>query len=615
MHALALLATLALLLIMGLRQWGDTQAAPIQIASVPKATGAMHAPLDAAVALAPQAQRAEVPGTAEWTGQLHGAVVDADSGVGQERVELFGTSKSGVVELLESGPGGAFAGSKPFPAGRLELELRDAAAKVPLGIFHADLGPEAPPLRLEVRIGPLVRFTVGGTHVPGAGELLARVQECAPDGTVQPWKTLRPLGEDALWIRYPPRPWKSDPAMRLELWVADAASTVLGTATFEPSGGKLAQVHVELGAFGTVLRGMVIESTGRPLSAWIQAFPLEPQTQQVRWPAGVSHADGSFILTGLTPGAWRLRVYGPCGTRLISDHHLVPGDNEARALVLPPRAGCGAVAGDLLVQSPEVPLEALLRLHLGDGSGEVLTLTLSAAWSTRAAFSFQDVPAGSHVLEVQALDGREYLEPRRTVQPGATSILFESETLAAEHCVALRVLDSEGKRIDPVDALLQRAGNWIPWRLLACSGPLHKHAGVDAQLVFRAASVDQWLVLADGYRPWVGRAVAAAAGIDGLQRESLVLERGFGRALLLQEVGGNRPVTAGTWPVPDVAVLADGAPVATSDAQGLALVALAAAPARIELAAPQWVLASPPDLLRGNPTWTLGASRVQLVRR
>jgi hypothetical protein len=246
------------------------------------------------------------------------------------------------------------------------------------------------------------------------------------------------------------------------------------------------------------------------------------------------------------------------------------------------------VRGTLVTEEGgEDPFAVMLLRELASGK----ELAVTADWSLfsgekdgASSFAFAGVPAGDYELTVVPVDGRVYEPAVLRVSSPADGLEFRARA-ALPRFYALRVRDaSTGAPLEDFTTLARIHGQW-------CGADFEGLPG----------GFDRWVVYAEGYRPARGdfshavRVHAPEADEEEweLHEVEVALARGHGLALLCKDIESDRLLAPefdelfGPG-VEGVTVLADGEPVAQSDADGLALLDLPRAPGRLECARPGW---------------------------
>lgn len=325
-------------------------------------------------------------------------------------------------------------------------------------------------------------------------------------------------------------------------------------AMFEPASDEEWPVR---GPWPTFARGRVVDRRGEPLEEVTLALSGRATSGEAL--RMTTRSDGSFRLQGLAPRGYRMvlsRGFERVERRLVLDR----GPNELGDVLVPFEAGHGEITGELRPGGRDSYALLLLRDH---ASGHVETTIAKADEETgHVPFRFQDVPAGDYALTVIGLDGARYEPGELSVAPPQSGLVFE------------RAGPPEPFRppVAGLDALDHTLLAFVHGRWIEPPGTLARD------------DVQRWLVVGETFRPLQG-------GGEETGAEELEPEAGEGRAFLFVESTGDRRAWPGSGPpVAGVLVLADGSPVAESDADGLALAPLTRRSERIEFALAGWAV-------------------------
>lgn len=336
------------------------------------------------------------------------------------------------------------------------------------------------------------------------------------------------------------------------------------------------------------LHGRVVTLGGQPLEgALVKALALEGSRASV---TDTTDGRGEFRLSGLEPERHRVLAQGSFAASAPLELALEEGENEAGTLVLPVEDSPGPIRGRLvaepggddpfgvlLLRDPrsgrELAVPSRFELFAGEDDGQT-------------TFEILGVPPGAYELSVVTVDGRRYEPAVQRVQPPCEDVEFRArEAQGFGYVLAVRDRRT-GAPIEPSIALGRTHGQW--W-------------GFEDDEPGFARGFDRWVVYAPGYRSARGDfagAVPIGADDEGIEqaRVDVELEPGYAAALLFKDAEGTRLVAPefGAYfgdGLAGVQVLADGEPVAESDAEGLALVDLPRAPARLDFGRPGWRVA------------------------
>lgn len=481
----------------------------------------------------------------------------AKTGVGAGLV-LGGLLGAFVVYTLVGGAGRErqrathVAHSASPEAAQTPVALRAAIAPVPDGLVESAptatrestprVGPRAPPRKAPVR----GRLWIKGTTDPldelltlhlRSGDLAVKERVVtAPDGTF--------VSAAAF-----PRGVVLATVLRPSGTVADELETF-----FEPAAGEEWNLAVR---WPTFVSFRVVDRAGDPLAG--VHVTLAGETPADEEAVSETRKPGEVRIEGLSPGRYvlALRRGFAHGERRIL---VARGPNELGELELR-AAGGGEIRGEM-------------RCARGENTGTVLLLDLDGTLLARAStiergrpgvfeFVFADVPPGGYRLVPLAYDGRRYEPESMRVSPPETGLVFEASGTRP----AFEVQWPED--VESGSTFVRFHGRWF------------------FEQGFSRADVERWFVLAEGRRPASGDPPASGPVVPRL-------EPGWGHALLFVEVGADPAFPHGSGiagnPLAGVEVLADGRPVATSDASGLALLSLEAEPEVLAFHKPGWLV-------------------------
>jgi hypothetical protein len=349
-----------------------------------------------------------------------------------------------------------------------------------------------------------------------------------------------------------------------------------------------------------VLRGRVVDESGVPWNEFsIDAVQrAEGVEERLRTLTGI---DGAYQLSAGAPGRMRTTFRYPSETRARHLEFDVPrGVTQAPVLVVQ-RGAVGAIRGLIVSRKSSEPLEGYLRLRALDGSGYERSLSfgrgkvlvigdgierLSSSTENRQEFRFEGLPPSRFELSAFSLRGYTCSPAALEVQVPAEGLVFQVENAVRLRRYAFELTDAEsGAVLDGVDAAIRLDEVWREWDT---KDGLLREIADGAQF--------EWAATAPGYR--------AEGGSERdflLQGDAMVarraLHRGFSLRLELKDLSegadlwretGFRGVRWRRRGVAGAEILADGAPVATSDEHGIAQLELPAEPGRIEVRLPGW---------------------------
>ncbi len=323
-------------------------------------------------------------------------------------------------------------------------------------------------------------------------------------------------------------------------------------------------IPVEAG--GPQLTGFVVDGAGAPVVGAEIAAELE-EPAPVRVPdAGVpvvpsplaagdagpgvhvgaaTGADGRFVIAGLTPGRYRLRVTGP--GLLPSEVRFVPVPSDATRIVVARQV---AIEGTVSDQGrPVAGVTVGLR---GDAIGGAIEIRTDA----RGAFAFAELPEGRFQLFAWqgALAARAVRVGRLGVGPFAPVEL----RLEAAAIVVGRVIDREEGTGVPAAVELRPVGD--------DQAPRHVRTSDDGAFRIEGVPDGAWIVdaFAPGYLSLGGVEIEAGRGVPelalarGATLEGRVLDGGgrpIAGASVRALVGGASPLVGGASPLEWSAVI------------------------------------------------------------
>lgn len=442
-------------------------------------------------------------------------------------------------------------GPRPVSA-ETPVALRAAIAPAPDGLLGSPertrrestprVGPPAPPRRAPLR----GRLWIAGTEQPLDEVLTLELR--AGDLSVKETVVSAPDGSFASTVAFP-RGIVLATVLRPPGIVAGELETF-----FEPAAGEEWRLAVSWPTFVSL---RVVDRDGAPLLG--VRVTLAGEGAGEREFAGATHKLGEVRIDGLIPGYYALALqrgfaHGE-GRVLVARGPNELGDLELRG------AGGGEIRGEM-------------RCPDGEGAGTVLLFDLEGellaragtrhAWPDRFQFVFTEVPPGDYRLVPLSYDGRHYEPESMRVSPPETDLVFEARGTHPVFQVESPDL------LNNAEAFVRMHGRWF--------------GGQE----FAREDVERWLVLATGHKPSTGDPPASGPAVPHL-------EPGWGHALFFVEVGAEPDFLydgssiAGN-PLAGVEVRADGRPVATSDASGLALLDLEAEPEALAFHKPGWLV-------------------------
>jgi len=506
-------------------------------------------------------------------GVVHGRVVEARTGApvpdgfdlgvvvrNQDAAKsLFGAlfHRSGT----RLGPGGAFEVRSSQPerlladvvcwTGGAELERREPHA------YAAERQADGT-WRLALEVGWLARVelvTDEDVALESAG-LIELV-----DGVEREWGGAELLRSSPPLVLYRKAAFEAEPAHRRWLQVATDSpggfARHLARVEIPVANGIQAEpIRVPLPP-PTTAHGRVVDERGEPWAfARVSLLPLGGDAFQFQRGEENTDPEGEFEFPELTAGEHWLAVSAqPFAAELRRSLEIVPGPNELGDLVVPRAAATSFVGGSLLSTGERAP-EAVVVLRDPRTGLELADDTSSRDGEAR--FLFACVPAGRYELDVIPLDEHRYRGLPRAIEVPCASLGIEAEPGDGAR-LALEVRDADsGERLARSEGWALRHGRWVslwserdaPW----------------------ARSDEPLVVLAEDHRPQRLERPPSSAVV--------ALARGWGELVFAVDASpgtSSRAHGFGT-PLPGVRVLAEGREVATTDAAGLGLVALAHAP-------------------------------------
>lgn len=376
-----------------------------------------------------------------------------------------------------------------------------------------------------------------------------------------------------------------------------------GRVEVDPRRGIHPEARVDL-RLEPSARGRVVDLDGEPVEdAAVLLLPLEDS------PSGSDGGDrreetgslGTFVFEALEEREYRSSAtFGFARSEPIR-FRAAPGENDLGDIALPLAADAGTISGALIGPEGEEPFGVLVLESRDTGKRLVTTTELEIHLFRSsdddedgvARFEFERVPAGSYELSVIDVAGWKFEPESIAVSPPLETVEFRAIPRVRERWyVSVRDVGSEGP-IQKYTVLGRTHDQWLP---VVDEGDDWFFGG------------ESWIVVAGGRRPArlersdfhrasSPRRNDSDPGGDGLVdawRAEIGLERGYGLALVFKNGEDDSLQATGnleSWiapPLTGVRVLADGRPVATSDADGLALLSLEREPAALEFVLDGW---------------------------
>ena len=375
------------------------------------------------------------------------------------------------------------------------------------------------------------------------------------------------------WVRFPPSVYPHAAPGVLTLFSSDGrwrgeapVSTRLGVHP-----GTIA---VSLERCATIL-GRAVDPTGAALPATeVELYAFDNNGGLLRVAAQRAGGNGLFEFPLLTAGRYWVR-----GTTA----HARPAERELRLsssedlefdLVLHPRPADAAVRGRVVTDRKLGARQVELVLRAGAAKFE-RKLELSADGD--APFAFEGLVAGEYELTASVEWGDEdyQLSQQRRVSAPSSEVLLQFDGPEAWLAIELRARDRQTG--ESLSAYVDVTPRCDVYDFSADISAFSKRTD------FLFAPLDgadaTWRVECPGYAPAWGP-LSELTFVQRLAVLEVELSPGWGA--LLEVLG------PGQSPLPQVEVLADGKPVATTDALGRTRVALAEKPARLELRRAGW---------------------------
>lgn len=508
---------------------------------------------------------------------IRGRLLDAWTGapIAQARL-LLRAVEADVEERVELRADGGFETRRAFPRGEVRVNVVELFERETIATHWQLFEPSQDPWILRVSVGPLVYLEL----VPPPGiecrAEWASLFEVMGAGT-RPWRRKEVYGEEHPYLLYASPAYEPDPD--LQPWVAVIARSVDGQLELTgraplPASSGILTARVAL-VEQTQVIGRVVDFAGNRIGqalVWLRPLSRTPGQRESWQPTARTLGDGSFEVERLEPGPYHLSARSE---RAFLEPRIVrigPGLNDLGDLRLP-IAPSSTISGELV--DPAGESYALLFLLEETGSRRQWLVYAEAPEPSadgRTPFVIDGVPPGSYELRpLESSQGSRFDPPSVIVSSPASGLLFRA--LPAEGR-SLQVWDSETRERIADFSLLRRAGGL--WR--AEPGTSRLSLG------------DLWLVSAEGYRS----ALVDPTDLEAKETPEpldVLLEPGWSLPVIVRDGEYDRDGGLGTFrgpPLPGVHVLADGSQVATSDADGLALISLASEPAAMDFVLPGW---------------------------
>jgi hypothetical protein len=334
-----------------------------------------------------------------------------------------------------------------------------------------------------------------------------------------------------------------------------------------------------------VQRGKVVSRSGRGIpDALVKALPMRA--------GGVidcqtTDEHGEFELNSIGPGRYHLLAQGVLAVSAPLEVALRAGENRPVVLTLPVEDSPGPIRGRLVASAGKGDPYGVVVVRQGGSERRLAVPTrfelFSGGDDGEAEFQIAGLPPGEYVLSLVSVDGRPYEPAELRVSPPAEGLEFRSDELPRGYAFSVRQAGS-GEAIERALVLGRIQDQW--W------------GGEDPPSL--TVGFERWIAYAPGFRPQRGdfRRAGPFTEEDDVMVAHVEVELtpGFGLAVLFKDAASPSLVApafedcfgAG---IGRAQVLADGRVVATSDADGLALVDLPRAPARLEFRKVGWRMA------------------------
>lgn len=551
-----------------------------------------------------------------------GVLIDASTGSSIPWYRLTFYEAGETVETVLTDEHGHFRTTTPLVRADTEVRFTETSRTERVNLDSFLIGEPGQEVRLLTEVGPTIRFELLDWTPGPRDRLNARLYARGQGATAseRPWvlgrETWPVRGETVPFVRFPardhaeareelPGPYRVVLQSNDGLYEGSA-----DLAALEAAPDSRVRVTIEP---RSVVDLTITTPGGTP------ADDLEPELVRVGSPEAprrpmANHSDparGTWRFGWLEPGTYvaraRTRRLG------IGDAEIVvgAGDRVAIERVAQPPDGTADVRG-VLRGAGGALLEGAELISLSTGASRRVELTPVEGESGSHRFAFPAAPPDAYWLELPRAGNLRWSPRERIVRPGPDELAFELEVDAPLAHFDVELVDARtGEPLDDALFAWRRADQ--PYAAFERAYP---SPGVPLLREVPADEAFTWRVGRRGYRSRTGTeadfapdAEAAARGLD-LRRARIELEPGLGETIrvlawdpdaaardLGPEFGWLSPALRAprnldriAWarPLEGVRIVADGALLGTTDADGRAWVERDEAPARIEFELPGW---------------------------
>ncbi len=251
--------------------------------------------------------------------------------------------------------------------------------------------------------------------------------------------------------------------VRLQVQTSDGNSTIK-TVTLDKAGAE-ATLDVTFG--GASIAGLILGSDGRTTvsAAWVQAELHEDGAASEAdqgWGKvkafATSSNDGKFLLTGLEPGRYRVRITpNMSGYALKVTSTFDVGTGESKDLGRIQLTAGGGISGKVTDEAGS-PLEGV-GVSLEDGKGEKVFLFSFSSTGSNGRYTIEGVEVGTYTV---VFDKKGYAPARKTATLSASGGAVVDATMSQGGAIAVTVEDEDGKPIPGARLeLLDEAGRRV----------------------------------------------------------------------------------------------------------------------------------------------------------